>query len=153
MLQGKPADPLENHVHRAWQLAAMLRKRPFNQGARELDMPEVRVRLDNEGKTIGLVREENDISHQLIEEFMLLANEVVAKETRVRLIPSVYRIHEDPDPQRIAEYREQIRSYGLELGDLSQRPEMQRFLKTIVGKPEQPELKTDLFHTLRKPSY
>ncbi len=97
-------------------------------------MPEVRVQLDEEGKAIGLVREENDISHQLIEEFMLLANEVVAKETRVRLIPSVYRIHEDPEAQRIAEYREQIRSYGIEVGDLSQRREMQRFLKTIVGR-------------------
>src|SRR3984893_4874372 len=153
ILQGKPADPLENHVHRAWQLAAMLRKRRFNHGALELDMPEVRVRLDNEGKTIGLVREANDISHQLIEEFMLLANEVVAKETRVRLIPSVYRIHEDPDPLRIAEYREQIRSYGIEVGDLSQRREMQRFLKTIVGRPEESALKIGLLRSLRKAVY
>ncbi len=153
ILQGKPADPLENHIHRAWQLAAILRKQRFNHGALELDMPEVRVRLDNEGKTIGLVREENDISHQLIEEFMLLANEVVAKETRVRLIPSVYRIHEDPDPQRIAEYREQIRSYGIEVGDLSQRREMQRFLKTIVGRPEESALKIGLLRSLRKAVY
>jgi ribonuclease R len=153
ILQGKPADPLENHIHRAWQLAAILRKRRFDHGALELDMPEVRVRLDNEGKTIGLVREENDISHQLIEEFMLLANEVVAKETRVRLIPSVYRIHEDPDPQRIADYREQIRSYGIEVGDLSQRREMQRFLKTIVGRPEESALKIGLLRSLRKAVY
>src|SRR5580700_9515742 len=153
ILQGKPADPLENHIHRAWQLAAILRKQRFNHGALELDMPEVRVRLDNEGKTIGLVREENDISHQLIEEFMLLANEVVAKETRVRLIPSVYRIHEDPDPLRIAEYREQIRSYGIEVGDLSQRREMQRFLKTIVGRPEESALKIGLLRSLRKAVY
>jgi ribonuclease R len=131
----------------------MLRKRRFNHGALELDMPEVRVRLDNEGKTIGLVREENDISHQLIEEFMLLANEVVAKETRVRVIPSVYRIHEDPDPQRIAEYREQIQSYGIEVGDLSQRREMQRFLKTIVGRPEESALKIGLLRSLRKAVY
>jgi len=153
ILQGKPTDPIENNIHRAWQLAAILRKGRFNHGALELDMPEVRVRLDNEGKAIGLVREENDISHQLIEEFMLLANEVVAKETRVRLIPSVYRIHEDPDPQRIAEYREQIRSYGIEVGDLSHRREMQRFLKIIVGRPEESALKIGLLRSLRKAVY
>ena len=60
-------------------------------------MPEVRVVLDGEGRAVGLVREENDISHQLIEEFMLLANELVARQTRERSVPSVYRIHEEPD--------------------------------------------------------
>jgi ribonuclease R len=153
ILQGKPADPIDNEIHRAWQLATILRKRRFNHGVLELDMPEVRVKLDSEGRSIGLVREENDISHQLIEEFMLLANEVVAKETRVRRIPSVYRIHEDPDPQRIGEYREQIRSYGIEVGDLSQRSEMQRFLKTIVGRPEESALKIGLLRSLRKAVY
>ncbi len=153
ILQGKPSDPLENHIHRAWHLAAIIRKRRFEQGALELDMPEVRVKLDSEGRTIGLVREENDISHQLIEEFMLLANELIAKETRVRLIPSVYRVHEDPDPQRIAEYREQILSYGIAVGDLSQRREMQRFLKTIVGRPEESALKIGLLRSLRKAVY
>ena len=153
ILERKPVDPIEEHLHRAWQLAAILRKRRFNQGALELDMPEVRVQLDEEGKAVGLVREENDISHQLIEEFMLLANEVVAKETRTRLIPSVYRIHEDPELQRIADYREQIRSYGIEVGDLSQRREMQRFLKTIVGRPEESALKIGLLRSLRKAVY
>jgi ribonuclease R len=153
ILQERPADPIQNHVHRAWQLAAILRKRRFSHGALELDMPEVRVRLDNEGKTIDLVREENDISHQLIEELMLLANEVVAKETKERRIPSVYRIHEDPDPQRIADYREQIRSYGIQVGDLSHRREMQRFLKTLVGRPEESALKIGLLRSLRKAVY
>jgi ribonuclease R len=153
ILQEKPANAMEEHIHRAWQLAAILRKRRFNHGALDLDMPEVRVKLDNEGKAIGLVREENDISHQLIEEFMLLANELVAKETKQRSIRSVYRVHEDPDPQRIAEYREQIRSYGIEVGDLSQRREMRRFLKTIVGRPEESALKIGLLRSLRRAVY
>jgi ribonuclease R len=153
ILQGNPANAIGEHVHRAWQLAAILRKRRFNHGALDLDMPEVRVKLDNKGKAIGLVREENDISHQLIEEFMLLANELVAKETKQRLIPSVYRVHEDPDPQRIAEYREQVRSYGIEVGDLSQRREMRRFLKIIVGRPEESALKIGLLRSLRRAVY
>jgi ribonuclease R len=113
----------------------------------------VRVVLDAEGKAVGLVREENDISHQLIEEFMLLANELVARQTRERLAPSVYRIHEEPDVQRLADYRDQIRSYGIEVGDLSQRREMQRFLKLLVGRPEEGALKIGLLRSLRKAAY
>ncbi len=104
-------------------------------------------------RPVALVREENDISHQLIEEFMLLANELVARQTRERLIPSVYRIHEEPDAQRLADYRDQIRSYGIEVGDLSQRREMQRLLKMMVGRPEEGALKIGLLRSLRKAAY
>jgi ribonuclease R len=153
VLQKKPADPIENHLHRAWELASMLRKRRFKQGALELDMPEVRVRLDEQGRVIALEREENDASHQLIEEFMLVANEVVGRETKRRRIPSIYRVHEDPDPQRLIEFREQARFLGFEIGDLSQRREMQRFLKSLVGKPEEGALKLGLLRSLRKAVY
>jgi ribonuclease R len=153
VLQRAPANPIENDLHRAWQLAAILRSRRFKQGALELDMPEVRVVLDAEGKAVGLVREENDISHQLVEEFMLLTNELVARQTKERSIPSVYRIHEEPDAQRLADYREQIQSYGIAVGDLSNRREMQRFLKVLVGRPEEAALKIGLLRSLRKAAY
>jgi ribonuclease R len=153
ILQRQPATSIEGALHRAWQLAAILRERRFKQGALELDMPEVRVVLDAEGRAVGLEREENDISHQLIEEFMLLANELVARQTRERLIPSVYRIHEEPEAQRLADYRVQIQSYGIEVGDLSQRREMQRFLKMIGGRPEEAALKIGLLRSLRKAAY
>ena len=153
ILQREPRTAIEDGIHRAWRLAAILRERRFKQGALELDMPEVRVVLDGQGKAVGLVREENDISHQLIEEFMLLANEVVARQTKERLIPSIYRIHEEPDTQRLADYRAQIRSYGIEVGDLSQRREMQRFLKTVAGRPEESALKIGLLRSLRKAVY
>ena len=152
-LQREPVKDLDGHLHRAWRLAAILRERRFKRGALELDMPEVRIVLDNEGKAVGLVREENDISHQLIEEYMLLANELVAHETRARSIPSVYRIHEEPDPGKLAEYREQVRSYGIEVGDLTHRREMQRFLKMIVGRHEEGALKIGLLRSLRRAVY
>ena len=153
ILQRKPVTPLDGNIHTAWRLAAILRERRFRQGAMDLDMPEVRVLLDKQGKAVGLVRDENDISHQLIEEFMLLANEIVARETKRRSIPSVYRIHEKPDPEKLAEYREQARSYGIEIGDLTQRREMQRFLKLIVGRHEEVALKIGLLRSLRRAAY
>jgi ribonuclease R len=153
ILQRRPFESIEKHLHRAWELASKLRKQRFKRGALELDMPEVRVRLDEQGRVIALEREENHASHQLIEEFMLLANDVVGKETKRRAIPSVYRVHEDPDPERLLEFREQVRSYGIEVGDLSQRREMQLFLKSIVGKPEEGALKIALLRSLRKALY
>jgi ribonuclease R len=150
----RPAeDQLDHFLHQAWKIAAALRQRRFNKGALELDFPEVRVRVDQNGKAVGLIKEENDISHQLIEEFMLLANEIVGRETKNRSLPSVYRVHEDPDPEKLLEFQELARAHGLAPGDLSQKREMQRFLKSIAGRPDEGLLKTSLLRSLRKAIY
>jgi ribonuclease R len=152
-LQRPPQNELDHFLHQAWKIASALRERRFNKGALELDFPEVRVRIDQSGKAIGLIKEENDISHQLIEEFMLLANEIVGRETKNRSLPSVYRVHEDPDPEKLLEFRELARMHGLTPGDLSQKREMQRFLKSIVGRPDEGLLKVSLLRSLRKAIY
>ncbi|MBV8815849.1 MAG: ribonuclease R [Verrucomicrobia bacterium] len=146
-------DALTLDLKLAWDLASKLRQKRFQVGALDLDMPEVRVKVDQEGRAIGLIREENDISHQLIEEFMLLANEIVGRETKVRSIVSVYRIHEDPDPEKLMELRELLLSQGIEIGDLSNRAEMQKFLKKIAGRPDEGALKVSLLRSLRKAGY
>jgi ribonuclease R len=152
-LQRPPQDQLDHFLHQAWKIASALRERRFNKGALELDFPEVRVRVDQSGKAIGLIKEENDISHQLIEEFMLLANEIVGRETKNRSLPSVYRVHEDPDPEKLLEFRELARLHGLTPGDLSQKREMQRFLRSIAGRPDEGLLKVSLLRSLRKAIY
>ena len=63
---------------------------------------------------IRLERIENDESHQLIEEFMLAANEAVARELKNRSIPTIYRVHENPDPEKLAEYRELVAQLQLQ---------------------------------------
>ncbi|HEY4282832.1 MAG TPA: VacB/RNase II family 3'-5' exoribonuclease, partial [Chthoniobacterales bacterium] len=140
-------------VREAWKLAALLRRKRFQQGSLDLDFPEVKVRLDEKGKPIALERIENDESHQLIEEFMLVANELVARELRRRAIPTIYRVHEDPDPDKLNEYREFILSHGYKVGDLSVRAELQRFLATMKGKPEEQALKIGLLKSLRRARY
>jgi ribonuclease R len=152
-LQRPPENQLDHFLHQAWRIASALRKRRFSKGALELDFPEVRVRVDQSGKAIGLIKEENDISHQLIEEFMLLANEIVGRETKNRSLPSVYRVHEDPDPEKLLEFRELARSHGLSPGDISQKRELQRFLKSIAGRPDEGLLKVSLLRSLRKAIY
>jgi ribonuclease R len=153
IMKSPPADQLGERLHVAWELAAVLRKNRFRDGSLDLDFPEVKVRLDKEGKPIQLERIENDESHQLVEEFMLAANEAVARELKNRLIPTVYRVHENPDPDKLAEYRELILSYGYKVGDLSKRTELQRLLASLRGKPEEQALKIGLLKSLKRARY
>jgi len=100
-----------------------------------------------------LERVENDESHQLIEEFMLAANEAVARELRHQSLATIYRVHENPDPEKLGEYREFILSFGYKVGDLSHRKEVQRFLASIRGKPEEQALKIGLLKSLKRARY
>jgi ribonuclease R len=111
-----------------------LRQRRFEHGALDLDFPEVKVWVDKEGHPVKLERVENDKSHQLIEEFMLAANEAVARELKKRAIPTMYRVHENPDPEKLAEYREFVLGFNYRVGDLTHRAELQRLLAAISWK-------------------
>jgi ribonuclease R len=152
-LTGAHRDELTQNLKRAWDLASKLRQRRFQNGALDLDMPEVRVKVDANGRAVGLVQEVNDISHQLIEEFMLLANEIVGRETKLHRTVSVYRVHDDPDPDKLLDYREFLLSHGIQAGDLSQRAEMQKLLKKIEGRENEGALKVNLLRSLKKAGY
>jgi ribonuclease R len=153
ILKSKAADELSRRLHTAWDLAALLRRKRFEHGSLDLDFPEVKVFVDANGQPTKLERVENDESHQLIEEFMLAANEAVARELRHRSMPTIYRVHEDPDPEKLAEYREFVRSFNYKVGDLSHRAEVQRFLASIRGKPEEQALKIGLLKSLKRARY
>ena len=108
-------------------------KKRFEHGSLDLDMPEVKVVVDKKGKPIRFERVENDESHQLIEEFMLAANEAVARELKNRGIPTIYRVHENPDAERLGEFREFVLAHGIRVGDLTHRGEVQKLLAAIAG--------------------
>jgi ribonuclease R len=153
ILTSPPHDRLGERLHLAWELAALLRRKRFEHGALELDFPEVKVWIDADGKPVRLERVENDESHQLIEEFMLVANEMVARELKKRAIPTIHRVHENPDPEKLAEYREFALSFGYKVGDLTHRAELQRLLAEVSGKPEEQALKVGLLKSLKRARY
>jgi ribonuclease R len=153
ILTSPPRDRLGERLHLARELAALLRRKRFERGALDLDFPEVKVWVDTHGKPVRLERVENDESHQLIEEFMLVANEAVARELKKRAIPTIYRVHENPDPEKLAEYREFALSFGYKVGDLTHRAELQRLLAEIRGKPEEQALKVGLLKSLKRARY
>jgi len=153
ILKSPAHDQLSERLHGAWKLAVLLRRKRFQHGSLDLDFPEIKVRVDENGRPVRLERIENDESHQLIEEFMLAANEAVASELKKRTIPTIYRVHENPDPEKLAEYRELILSHNYRAGDLTHRVELQRFLASIKGKPEEQALKIGLLKSLKRARY
>src|SRR5437899_8064929 len=153
ILTSPPGDQLGERLHLAWELAALLRRKRFQHGSLDLDFPEVKVWVDKEGRPVRLERVENDESHQLIEEFMLAANEAVARELKKRAIPTIYRVHENPDLEKLAEYREFVLSFNYKVGDLTHRAELQRLLASIRGKPEEQALKVALLKSLKRARY
>jgi ribonuclease R len=150
----KPADnPIAKRLHTAWELASLLRRNRFKAGSLDLDFPEIKVWLDDRGRPVRLEKIENDISHQLIEEFMLAANEVVAYEIKRRQVLSIYRVHENPDPEKLAEFREFALGYDYKIGDLTQRREVQKLLEMIRGKPGEYAVKLAFLKSLKRAAY
>ncbi len=153
LLRKPPATSLARELHALNTMAQTLRKRRFAKGALDLDFPEVKVRVNELGIPTHLERTENDISHQLIEEFMLLANEVVALELKRRGRPGLYRIHENPDPERLEEFRAQAKSMGFSCGDLTQRGEIQKLLNRVRGQDGESAVKIGLLKSLKRAMY
>ena len=158
ILDGKPAPKnspkgLEEMVREAWKMASVLRKKRFADGALDLEMPEIRVKLDDQGRAVEVHQVEHTASHQLIEECMLLANETVAHQLKIRNKPTIYRIHEDPDFARLADYSEAAKAHGYKPGDLSNRAHIQALLDSAKGRPDEHLIKLGLLKSLKRAAY
>ncbi|MEM0969570.1 MAG: VacB/RNase II family 3'-5' exoribonuclease, partial [Verrucomicrobiota bacterium] len=149
----KTDDPFHTHLHESWELASRLRKRRFENGSLELDFPEVEVLLDSEGTPTELRLVPYDESHQLIEEFMLAANEAVAEHVKNRQAVTIYRVHEDPDAAKLFEFRELAEAYGHKVGDISSKKELQRVIREIKGTPQERALSLALLKSLKRACY
>ncbi len=153
VIQGKARDDIELMVQQANALAQKIRAHRFRAGSLDLDFPENKIRLDEKGRVLRIERIENDASHQLIEEFMLLANEAVAGRLMQLDIPAIYRVHESPKEKRLNDYREEVLSHRIHCGDLSQRTEVQRLLEKLGSLPIGQALKIGFLRSLMRARY
>ncbi|MCQ2364473.1 MAG: VacB/RNase II family 3'-5' exoribonuclease [Akkermansia sp.] len=140
-------------LHEAHQLAALLRRRRFEAGALDLDMPELRLITDEHGTPVDVEFNESDIAHQLIEEFMLAANEAVAQALNGEALPALYRVHEAPDAAKLHSFALQLKSYGIPAGTLASREELNRVLEQIKGHADEQQLKVALLRCLMRARY
>jgi ribonuclease R len=146
-------DPIGHMIHQAHELAQHIRRARFRAGSLALDFPETKIRLDAHGRVLLIEKIENDVSHQLIEEFMLLANEAVAARLMALHRPAVYRVHEPPAEARLEEYRQDVLSHHIPCGHLSHRPEVQKLLQRLDGLPIGPALKIGFLRSLMRARY
>jgi ribonuclease R len=154
ILQRAPMDdPIEQMLHHAHELAQKIRRHRFKNGSLDLDFPETKIRLDEHGKILRIEKTENDVSHQLIEEYMLLANEAVATRLMTLHTPAIYRIHEEPDARRLQEYRDEVLAHHVACGNLSQTSEVQKLLQKLGTLPIGQALKIGFLKSLMRARY
>jgi ribonuclease R len=154
ILERKPAaDPIEQMLHQAHELAQRIRRLRFKAGSLDLDFPETKIRLDERGNILRIEKTVNDVSHQLIEECMLLANEAVATRLMSQHMPAVYRVHEEPDDRRLQEYRQEVLSQNVPCGNLRQTAEVQKLLNRLGTLPIGPALKIGFLKSLMRARY
>ena len=147
------SDILHPLLRDLWSLASKVRALRFSHGSLDLDFPELKIFCDDHGVPQRVEKQENDISHQLVEEFMLLANEAVAAESRRNAVPSIYRIHDEPDPEKLEQFRDLAQANGYSMGDPALRREIQGLLRRLAGKPEEYILKLNLLRSLKRAQY
>jgi ribonuclease R len=152
-LRRSPLDAIEDQLHNAHRLAQAIRKRRFAAGSLDLDFPETKIRLDAQGRVERIEQQENDHSHQLIEEFMLLANEAVAARLTKLKRPAIYRAHEAPDPARLEGYREDVLSHAIPCGNLTKPVEVQKLFSHLGGLAIGSALKIGFLKSLARARY
>lgn len=135
------------------ELAMILRQRRVKRGALELVMPEVELEYDDLGRVTGGHFQVHDVSHQIIEELMLAANEAVAEHLTDLDIAFLRRVHPDPDPKKLEAFAEFARSLGYKMGSHLDRFALQRILERSADRPDVHAIHYALLRSLKQAVY
>lgn len=138
---------------RMYELAMLLRKRRFEDGALELFLPEVKIQLDRDGNVSGAIQVAHDESHQIIEEFMLAANIAVATKLTDLGIKFLRRTHGTPDELKLKGFAEFVASLGFPLRQFHDRHQLQRLLTEVHGQPVEQAVNFALLRSMRQAEY
>ncbi len=138
------------------ELFVILNTARHRRGSIDFDLNETQLILDSGGMVEAIVALERNIAHRLIEEFMLLANETVATYLEAQEAPGLFRIHEEPDPIKVAKFEEFISSFDLSLGAPSTGllpRHFQNLIERIAGRPEEKPIAYLMLRTMQKARY
>lgn len=148
-----------NHIYEELklmeELCYILTEKRDNRGSLDFDFPEAQIILDDNGIPIDIRKEDRRIANRIIEEFMLVSNETIAEYMHWSQVPFIYRIHEDPDSEKIAGFNKFVHNFGYSLkGFQDIHPkELQNLMNTIKGKKEENLINTLLLRSLKKAIY
>ncbi len=142
-----------NSLKLVWGLANVLRKKRFADGALDLEFPEVKILLDDDLKATGVQNVVYNESHQMVEECMLAANEAVAVALKMQRKKAIYRVHDDPDADRLNDFAEQARAQGFNVGDLTNKKHIQKLIEQAKKTPLEESIKLGLLKSLKRAEY
>ena len=145
--------PLFRDMHALFEI---LNRRRRKRGSIDFDLKEPEIILDDEGLVEAIIALERNVAHRLIEEFMLVANETVASYLDEHHVPTLYRIHEEPDPLKVAEFEEFIETFGYSLAAGPEDVEPKHFQKLVTriqGTPEEKPIAFLMLRTMQKARY
>lgn len=134
-------------------LAMTLRKRRMSRGAIDLAIPEVKIQLDDDGKVCGATTRKNTESHQVIEEFMLAANEAVAQKMEDKGFFLIRRIHEPPAEKKLLELTGFMRELGIECESMQSRFEIKRVASLANDRPDRSAIHFSILRAMQKAVY
>ena len=136
-------------------LCQELRRRRTGRGTIDFDLPEPEILLNLQGETEDVIRAERSLAHQIIEEFMIAANEAVAHFMEEKELPFIYRIHEPPKKEAIDEFRRFISHLGYRMRKESDHSpkEFQRVLGDVKGRPEERVVNEILLRSMKWAKY
>ena len=136
------------------RLARVLRARREERGALDFDLPEARVVLGEAGEPVEIQRVERLESHRLVEDFMLLANEIIARRAEDAGLPVLYRVHESPTPDKMLELKSFLKRLGLRTSKGAVGPkELQTLLDKVQGTPEGRLVSTVVLRAMSRARY
>ncbi len=135
-------------------LAGHLAKRRQSRGSIGFEIPEAVIQINDQGKITDLVVEERNVAHKLIEEFMLAANEAVAEALASQKIPTLFRIHEKPDEQKVESFSEFAETLGIRLPRGQRDPAwFDKVLKQTAGTPREYVISNLLLRAMQQARY
>ena len=138
------------------ELAHILKKRRVENGYLNLDLPETKIELDIDGKVVNIGKYETTFANEIIEHFMLTANETIAEKFYWLQAPFIYRVHEEPDLEKVKELNKFLFNYGLKIKaskDNIYPKEFAKILDEIKGKEEERVISTLILRTLKLAKY
>ncbi|HHY77325.1 MAG TPA: ribonuclease R [Clostridiales bacterium] len=137
------------------KLMNILRKKRMLRGSIDFDFKETKIILDEKGKPVEIKTYRRGTSEKIIEEFMIVCNETVAEHMYWKELPFVYRVHEDPDPEKIMALNELVHNFGYSIKGTDEiHPKaLQQLLEKITGKREERLISTLTLRSLQKARY
>ncbi|MEM7417777.1 MAG: ribonuclease R [Gemmatimonadota bacterium] len=152
---GTVSREIDEAIRRLDDLARVLRERKRTRGALDLDLPEATVILDPDGSPVDIRKRDRLSSHRLIEDFMVLANEVVATDLEARDLSAMYRIHERPSREKIDALVDTLARFGVSMPRRGaiKPTDVQRALEQVRGKEEEALVSHLVLRSLAKARY